>query len=395
MRGRQVAGKIGAVITGGDFQALGAIRTLGRKEIPIVLLDSDHCISKYSRFVKKCFRAPPLSENKGAYVDYLIEVGRREGLHEWVIFPNSDEAVALLSKNKDALEEFYRVPTPSWEVIQNVYIKKNTYQIAEKNGIPIPKTYYPKSVEELMEINLQFPVVIKPSIRDNFYNKIKIKAFRINNRKELASTYQWVSSVIDPSEVLVQDFIPGGPKHLFSFCPFFKDGKVIASIMARRSRQHPMDFGHASTFAELVNIPEIKIISEKFLNIIDYYGIGEVEFMQDPRDGEYKLIELNPRIWGWHTLAIAAGVDLPYLLYQDTIGEKVEVPSSLKQVKWVRLITDFPTVFTEIVKGHMKITDYIQSMKGKKEFAVFSIHDPLPFFMEIALIPYLWWKKGF
>lgn len=386
--------EIGAVITGGDFQALGAIRTLARKDVPIIVLDNDLCISKYSRFVKKFIRAPLLS-NEDAYVNFLIWLARKERIDGWVIFPNSDEAVYILSRNKDILKNYYKIPTPPWGVIRNVYIKKNTYQIAEKNGIPIPKTYYPQNLEELAELDLQFPLVIKPSIRDNFYNKVKIKAFLINNREELEKTYQFVCSVIDPSEVLVQEFITGGPNRLFSFCPFFKDGKVVASIMARRTRQHPMDFGHASTYAELVTIPDMKEISEKFLNLIGYYGIGEVEFMQDPRDGKYKLIEVNPRIWGWHTLAIAAGVDLPYLLYQDTIGEKMEVPSSLKDVKWVRLATDSPTVFSEIVKGNMKITDYVDSMKGKKEFAVFCLDDPIPFFMEIAMIPYLLWKRGF
>ena len=123
--GSKLRERIGAVLTGGDFQALGAIRTLGRKGIPVVVLDSDLCISKYSRFVKKSFRAPPVSGNKASYVDFLVSVARKEGLHGWVIFPNSDEAVALLSKNKDVLQEFYRVPTPSWDVIKKVYIKKN------------------------------------------------------------------------------------------------------------------------------------------------------------------------------------------------------------------------------------------------------------------------------
>ncbi len=386
--------KIGVVITGGDFQALGAIRTLARKSIPIIMLDSQNCISRYSRFKTKFFRAPPLSD-KDSYVNFLIDLAGKERIEGWVIFPNSDEAVYVLSKNKDILKEYYKIPIPSWEVIRNVYIKKNTYQVAEKNGIPIPKTYYPEDLEELLKLDLQFPMVIKPSIRDNFYNKVKIKAFRVNNREELEKTYQLVCSIIDPSEVLVQEFIKGGPNRLYSFCPFFKEGKVIASIMARRTRQHPMDFGHASTFAELVEIPEMKQISERFLNLISYYGIGEVEFMHDPRDGKYKLIELNPRIWGWHTLAIAAGVDLPYILYQDMIGQKIRTPSPLKDMKWVRLGTDVPTVFTEIVKGNMKIADYIASMRGKKEFAVFCLDDPLPFFAEIVISPYLFKKRGF
>ncbi len=104
---------------------------------------------------------------------------------------------------------------------------------------------------------------------------------------------------------------------------------------------------------------------------------------------------MNPRIWGWHTLAIAAGVDFPYLLYKDSIGDNIEAPSVLKHMKWIRLITDIPTAFLEIVKGNMELSSYIASMKGRKEYAVFCPDDPLPFFAEIAMIPYLWKKKGF
>jgi predicted ATP-grasp superfamily ATP-dependent carboligase len=386
--------KPGVVITGGDFQALGVLRTLAKKNIPVILLDSELCIGKYSRYEKKFYKSPTSSERE-KYVNFLIELAKKEKISDWVIFPNSDEAVFILSKYKDILKEYYRIPTPAWDITQNVYIKEKTYKIAEKHNIPVPKTYYPKSLEELIGMDLQYPVVIKPSIRDNFYSKVKTKAYRINNREELIKTYKYICTVIDPSEVLIQEFIGGGPKQLFSFCPFFKNGKAATGVMARRTRQHPMDFGHATTFAETVNIPEMRELAEKFLSLIGYYGIAEVEFMKDPNNGNYKLLEVNPRVWGWHTLAIAAGVDLPYILYQDMIGEKLDVQQALNHTNWVRLLTDVPTVCLEIVKGNMKISDYIASMKGKKEFAVFSFADPLPFFVELVMIPYLWIKRGF
>lgn len=386
--------KIGAVITGGDFQGLGILRSLAKKNIPIVLLDSEHCISRYSRFRKRFIKSPHPSEAE-TYGNFLMDLAEREKINGWVILPNSDEAVYVLSKYKESLEKFYKIPTPCWEITQYVYDKAKTYQLAEKHGISIPKTYYPQDLSGLRALDLEFPLVIKPSIRPNFYNKVKIKAFRINNRNELIKTYQWVSSIIDPSEILVQEFLPGGPANLYSFCPFFKDGKVLMSVTARRARQHPMDFGHASTFVELVDVPEMQRIAETFLKLVDYYGIAEVEFMRDPRDDKYKLIEVNPRFWGWHTLAIGAGVDFPYVLYQDLIGEEVHVPTALRQLKWIRLTTDIPTVFLEIIKGRMKVADYITSMKGKKEYAVFAVDDPIPFIAEILMIPYLWMKRGF
>lgn len=293
----------------------------------------------------------------------------------------------------DSSEKYYKIPTPCWDVIRNVYIKKNTYKVAEKYGISIPKIYDINSMEQLMRAELQYPLVFKPSISHRFYGETRIKAFRIDNKGEIIKKYLRMSDVIDSSEIIVQDFIPGGPKNLYSFCSFFKNGKVIQGIAGRRARQRPMDFGQASTYVELVDIPELSNISEKLLRLINYYGIAEVEFMYDPRDQRYKLLEVNPRVWAWHTLAIAAGVDLPYFLYQDMICKEIAVPTSIRQVKWVRLIKDIPTAFSEIVKGNLKLSDYIASMKGKKVDAVLSITDPLPFLAEIALIIYRRLKK--
>lgn len=386
--------RIGAVVTGGDFQALGVLRTLARKDVPVALLDCDHGISRYSRFRKKVYKTPRPCDRE-SYVESLIDLAKRKKTDGWVVIPIGDEVVYILSKYKETLERYYRIPTPGWDVIESVYIKEKTYKIAERNGIPIPKTFFPQNLKELLALELQYPVVIKPSIRDNFYSKVKTKAFRVNSQEDLVTIYKEVCTVIDPSEVLVQDLIPGGPNQLYSCSPFFKNGRIIAYVTARRTRQHPMDFGHASTFAESVNIPELFNVAERFLDLIGYYGIAEVEFMKDPRDGEFKLIEVNPRIWGWHTLAIAAGVDLPYILYKDMIGENIEVKSASENIKWVRLLTDIPTVFLELAKGNMSVRDYLSSMCGKKEFAVFALDDPLPFFAEILMSAYLYKKKGF
>jgi predicted ATP-grasp superfamily ATP-dependent carboligase len=274
-------------------------------------------------------------------------------------------------------------------------VKKEAYAVAESCGIPIPKVYWHRNFEELLTQPLSFPLVIKPSVRHHFYGKARRKAYLIKDRKELVERYAMVSTIIDPSEIVVQDFIPGGPQNLYSFCPFFKEGKVVAGITARRSRQHPMDFGHASTFVELVDRPNLEVMATKFLKIIGYYGIAEVEFMHDPRDGTYKMIEVNPRVWGWHSLAIAAGVDFPHMLYQDLLGEQVTTSSPSNCVKWVRMITDFPTVCNEIIKGNMTIKEYMKSLKGKKTWAVLAADDPLPAIAELLLFPYLWIRRGF
>ncbi|KAF5437618.1 putative ATP-dependent carboligase, ATP-grasp superfamily [Candidatus Methanophagaceae archaeon] len=152
-----------------------------------------------------------------------------------------------------------------------------------------------------------------------------------------------------------------------------------------------MDFGSASTFVESVYISELVELGTCLLKALNYYGLSEVEFKKDIRDDKFKLLEINARTWLWHSLAIRCGVDFPYLLYKDMIGEHVEPITSFKEnVKFIHFYTDLGVVINEVLKGKMAFKDYFISLKGEKDFAVFSLVDPLPFIAETLMLPYLW-----
>ncbi|MFX0195373.1 MAG: ATP-grasp domain-containing protein [Candidatus Hodarchaeota archaeon] len=386
--------KTGAIVVGGHFQGLGVIRSLGRRGIPVCLLDSQIPIARFSRYIRLFKPCPPPTYHKG-FLEYLIDLVRCHGLHGWVVIPTDDETVFLLSKNRDTFEQYVRVAVSPWDSIQYTYEKKLTYQRAESLGIAIPKTYYPVDEYEIEKLRTNYPLVIKPSVVKAFYNKTKTKAYLVQNHQEALRKYRFMASVIPREEILIQEFIPGGPRNLYSYCCYLKNGEVLGKVIAKRQRQHPMDFGHASTYAISMNIAELEPISLRFLRSIGFEGIAEVEFMQDPRDGRFKLLEVNPRIWGWHTLAIRSGADLPYILYQDLVGEE-PIPSDFREnVKWIRLVTDIPTALSEIMKGKLSIREYMRTFQGEKEFAVLSSKDPGPFLAELFLLPYLRAKRGF
>jgi len=153
-------------------------------------------------------------------------------------------------------------------------------------------------------------------------------------------------------------------------------------------RQHPMEFGRASTYVEVVSVPELKRLATQLLQGISYSGLAEVEFMYDPRYARFELLEVNPRIWGWHTITIRAGLHLPYLAYANAIGEQVNAGSARDGVKWVRLVTDVPTAASEILGGRLPVRQYLASLLGDVEFAVLSPRDPLPFVADLFLGPY-------
>jgi predicted ATP-grasp superfamily ATP-dependent carboligase len=202
--------------------------------------------------------------------------------------------------------------------------------------------------------------------------------------------------LIGPSEVIVQELIPGDGGEQFAYCAFFKEGREVASMVARRQRQHPPEFGRASTYVETVSLPQVGELATRFLSAIDYYGLVEVEFKRDNRSGDFKLLDVNARTWGYHSLGPAAGVDFPSLLYDDQVGRPVAAGQhAAPGVRWVRIVTDLPTGLLEISRKHLALGSYLRSLRECDSEAVLSRNDPLPGLAEFALIPYLAIKRGF
>ncbi len=194
---------------------------------------------------------------------------------------------------------------------------------------------------------------------------------------------------------MIQSMIPGGGSQQFAYGAFFKEGRALGSMVVRRARQHPPEFGRSSTYVETIELPLLEELSERFLRAVDYYGLVEMEYKFDPRDQLYKLLDVNGRTWGYHTLGFGAGVDFPLMLYADQVGEPVEPRRGRPGVKWIRLVTDLPTGILEILGGRQNWRLYLQSLLGFDIESVFSWEDPFPGLVELALIPYLAVKRGF
>jgi predicted ATP-grasp superfamily ATP-dependent carboligase len=322
-----------------------------------------------------------------------MDTGRRFNLKHWVLFPTRDETVAAFARNRSELAECFRVTTPAWDTVMWAWDKKKTYEMAEQLGIPCPRTFTVRSEEELPRLYPRLPLAIKPSIKENFFYATGAKAWRANTIDELHRFFTQAHRQIPAEEILLQEIIPGDGSTQFSYCAFFRDQAARGVLIARRERQHPREFGRAATYVETTELPVIEELSERFLKFIDFYGLVELEFKHDYRDGKYKLLDVNARTWGFHSLGAAAGVDFPYLLYTDQVGEPVQLCRGKTGVGWLRFITDGAPVLSELVHGRLNINSYLRSLARTKIESVFCKEDPLPFFAEIALLPYWIVKK--
>jgi len=384
--------QIGAVVVGGYHPGLAIARSLGRRGIPVVVIDDQYSISNFSMYVTRVERVPDLRDKQAA-VDSVLEVGQRLGLKDWVLFPTRDENVAAFSIHRDRIAEFFRVTTPPWETIRWAWDKANTYQLAEKLGILAPRTWNPKSVDDLAALEVHLPLAIKPAVKENFFYATGAKAWRAETPGELRELYLRACRDVDPSEVLIQQIIPGDGLRQLSYCAFFRDGQAHSVMLARRMRQHPREFGRAATYVETVHLPELEKLAERFLRAINFYGIVEVEFKQDPRDGEYKLLDVNARVWGFHGLGPVAGVDFPYLLFADQCGIAVTPARGKAGLGWMRLLPDIPLVLSDLADGYLKLGEYWRSLRATAVESVFSSEDVMPSIAEILLLPYFIKKK--
>jgi predicted ATP-grasp superfamily ATP-dependent carboligase len=388
------ASGVGALVLGGDFNGLGIVRSLGRHGVPVGVVDDEHSIAPYSRYTTFTHRVSSLRNAKET-VEALLQLGRRKKLHGWVLYPTRDENVAALSESRAELAEIFRVPTPSWQTTNWLWDKRKTYQLAQEVGIPTPRTWYPRDIDDLEQLYDRFPLVLKPAIKEHFIYATRDKAWRVDSPAQLRRLFCKASLFLPPGEIMIQDLIPGNGDCQYAFCCLFKQGKALASLVVNRRRQHPADFGRASTYVETVEQPLVAEYAQRFLRAIDFYGLVEVEFKFDPRDGQYRLLDVNGRTWGYHTIGRRAGLDFPYLLFTDQLDGEVGRATGKPGIRWIRLMTDLPSGMLGILQGELGLGSYVRSLFHCDEEAVFSKDDPLPGLAEVALVPYLIIKRGF
>jgi predicted ATP-grasp superfamily ATP-dependent carboligase len=313
-----------------------------------------------------------------AFLHFLLRLAKEHGLENWVLFPLQDEVVEFVARHCQQLTQVYQLVTQHWEVIRWAQDKRLTYQMAQEVGVSYPKTWYPSCEDVLKTMGITFPVILKPAVSIHFQQSMRLKALPASNYDELLSQYRLAASAINPDEIMIQEIIPGDGQTQFSVATYCKEGNIILSMTARRTRQYPIDYGLSSSFVEAKDVPALMGPAEKLLHFMGVSGMVEVEFKHDLRDDHYKLLDINVRPWGWHALCIGSGLDFPYIQYLDVLGKE---PTTIKPRygrHWVRLLTDIPAGLQEIRAGITSPGAYARSLVGKTVFSVFDWRDPLP-----------------
>jgi D-aspartate ligase len=374
----------GVLVLGGDYRALGVVRSLGRRGIPVWVLRApeDHRLAGLSRYARRELVWP--GEDDGLRRDHLADLARRHGLQGWVLLPSADPTVAFLAREHAALAEHFLMTTPPWDVFRWAYDKRCTAALASQVAIDHPWTLPVPTREAAADYAGPFPVILKPATKP-YLNRPAAKAWPAEDAAALLRCYDEAAAETEPGGLVLQELIPGGVHSQFSFAALCDHGRVVVSVAAERVRQHPPDFGRSSTFVETIENTELEELGRRVLAELRLTGLAEVEFKRDPRTGSYRLLDINMRVWGWHTIARRAGLDFPYLAWRQVVGEPVTELRAAPGIRWLRLTTDVAAGAREIATGGLTATAYMRSLLGPHEPAVAAADDPLPGLLEVPL----------
>jgi predicted ATP-grasp superfamily ATP-dependent carboligase len=380
----------GAIVIEGHVQGLFLTRTLGEKGIPVYVVDKRNCIARYSKYSRKFFICPDYNED--AFADFLYELAKKEKLEGWILLPSNDHAVITLSRNKQKLEEYYKMLVPEFERIEQIYNKVSLLKTASELGVPVPVTHcYTDTITD--GLRLKFPVITRGKHGLAFYGALKKKAFIAYSEEELKNQLEAIQQNYSLEDTFTQTVIPfdGGNKTI-SFTAFSVNGEIKTYWMGVKLREHPVQFGTA-TFAESIMEPTLLDLSSKLIKHFKYSGVCEIEFLKDPSDNQFKLIEINARTWLWVGLAKACGVDYGLYIYNYLNGITNSYPNEFKVgVKWTNSLTDTVYSLFAFKKGMLTIKNYLKSMKGERVGALYYKGDAKPMFA-YALMMFSFLKK--
>jgi D-aspartate ligase len=300
-----------AVVDVGWVNGLAAIRSLGRAGIQVIAVDHrPSALGFRSRYAEPALCAD-------AHADPTRFVASIRALGEVVIFPTHDGQLNLIAQHLGDLQ--VHAPFPDWDILERVQSKREQLDRAVAAGVDAPETRYPRSAPEARAAaeEMGLPVLLKPEDHVGFKYRFRRQSFRCETLDEVGDAY----ARAEEFGPMVQELIPGGDDTLYTVGSYLaRDGRPLGVFSGRKLRQTPPLIGTCRV-GEAVWVQDAVDAALRLLAAFDYTGLSQVEFKRDPRDGKFKLMEINPRLWQWHSLAAACGVDLPRIAYADLVGD--------------------------------------------------------------------------
>jgi predicted ATP-grasp superfamily ATP-dependent carboligase len=316
------------VLDGRSLASLAIVRSLGKKGFEIQCGEEFGLnLTRFSKYVKKSWIYPSPNSNPDAFIQEIKKITEQEKFD--MIIPVRDDTTLLIAKHAQDLSHITNLYIAEYDAIRLLQDKAETIRIAQKCGVPHPRTWFPEETD-LKEIlkNLKTPFLIRARISSGSRGIAFV-------RKADDFFEQYESVKRDFGEPMIQEYVQ--KKSYCTACVLLDHhSDEVASFAYERVKEYPLSGGPTVVGISCKN-DEVIGYAISLLKSIGWRGVAEVEFIID-QQGIPKLLEVNPRFWMPLNLAIQSGVDFPYLLYQLAMKNPVSKPETYTipmKYRWV------------------------------------------------------------
>ena len=373
-------GPIPVVLDGAWVNSLGIVRSLAELGLKsLVIHFNAYGVGLSSRYAVG-LTAPSPWDDPAGLIASLEEVGRRLP-RPGILLITDDTYLTVLARGRERLAPYFRFPFPDAETLAYLMDKTHQYGTALRLGIPVPRSLPVRRGETAAEWPWEvFPALVKGLSGKQFFHRFGKQTIIVEDRAALEA----VLAQCGGFDALVQEIIPGGDDELYALgCYISPDPKKEpVYFTSRKLIQIPPFFGTCSVGESLPCEP-VAVHGLELLRALRFYGPAHVEFKRDPRDGQYKLIEINARFWKSHALGTPCGVNIAAAAYLDMAGlpPLPKVPQR-NGVRWM--------VFSEAVVQRMmgnsdiRLGRMLPFLRPPLAHGLWSWRDPLPFYRYLA-----------
>ena len=307
--------KLNVLLTDGDYKNTYAIlRALKEKGLKVgIIFNNAYSLCLFSRLVDKRFfiktkiRKKPDEESFINYKNEVINILKNNAID--VFMPVGNVSFKFTSHYKSEIQKYTKVAIVDEEIMSVAQDKSKTFEFAQREGIPIPKTFTLRNENEINEVvkNISYPCVIKKTN----YNESGV--VYCNDENELVKNFKSICSKRkgNMSLPIIQEYILGPGTGYYGI---YDKGKCVGFFMHQRIHEFPIT-GGASTLAKSTFDEELRTLGDCLLRSLNWHGVAMVEFKKDLNDGKFKLMEINPKFWGSFELSYKSGINFAYLNY--------------------------------------------------------------------------------
>lgn len=354
-----------------ENESLPILADLHRHGVPIAAAAPRRLsMGLFSRYPFRRLISPNPNAEPERFVDWVEQTVK--GGEYPVTLVCGETATWLMAQARERLAPHTRLPLVDMAKFYLCRDKSKTMKEAARLGIPIPKTWYPDDVgiaAVAAEIPA-YPVVLKPCISNGARGISYPK-----NADELKALYETTRA--EYKSCIVQEFVPHAGMQYKAEVILDAAGKSVCGGVYDKPRFYPPT-GGSSTLNSTVDRPDILDSATRFLQGIGWYGMGDCDFIVDPRDDVPKLMEVNPRFTRSIKILVEAGLEYPYLLYRLALGWPIAPQFDYRKGLYLRYFLSDCVWFLRSKNRFKAKPSFFWFFGRNLRDEIFSWADPLP-----------------